>query len=220
MIITLLKKYSASLILLCTMYSPLSSATLINADYLNAGDNLAVLDQNTGLEWLDLTLTHGLSYSAALDFDSNYRYATNNEVETLFESVFGKPVFNAGGYAGSITGNLKDLAINFSNLFGSFNNRVSYGLYKDENSIIRMMGVYRVNPNLYGLDFSSNYNHLLNTGNISYSTYLVKKTPKPVVNQQGLLPTSNSPTQVPEPSSILIFLVALIALTSRQLKLR
>lgn len=196
------------------MYIPLSSASLINADYLNTGDNLAVLDQNTGLEWLDLSLTHGMSYTAALNFDSNYRYATNSEVEALFVSVFDKPTFNTGGYASNISGRLANLALDFSNLFGSFNGRVSYGLYKDENNIIRMMGVYRNNPNLYGLNFSSNYNHLLNKADNSYSTYLVKKPPQPALTQT----ISNSPTSVPEPSSLLLFLVALLALTIRAFK--
>lgn len=51
MTITLLKKIAATGLLLSA--SCISNAALINADYLTAGDGLAVYDTVTGKTWLD-----------------------------------------------------------------------------------------------------------------------------------------------------------------------
>ena len=44
-----------------------SQAELISSDYLSEGDSLAALDTETGLEWLSLSETNGMSINDALD---------------------------------------------------------------------------------------------------------------------------------------------------------
>jgi hypothetical protein len=70
-----------------------ASAQLISTDWKNTGDKLATLDQSTGLEWLDLTQTDGVSINQVLSLmDSTYagwRFPTPIEVNALIENSFG-----------------------------------------------------------------------------------------------------------------------------------
>lgn len=47
----------------CLSFAGAANATLIEMDLFNAGDGLLTLDYETGFEWLDLTLTTGMSYN-------------------------------------------------------------------------------------------------------------------------------------------------------------
>ena len=70
-------------------------AELVNADWQSAGDSLITLDTVNKLEWLDLTYTSGRSYGEiSSKFDAGdefegWRYATENEIVGLFDSVGG-----------------------------------------------------------------------------------------------------------------------------------
>ena len=76
------------LLAVLTLLIPFSSiGALINADWLNAGDNRAVLDTTTGLEWLDMKATNSYSYNEVIErLDSTFlgwRLATEFEVNQL-----------------------------------------------------------------------------------------------------------------------------------------
>ncbi|MCW9004850.1 MAG: VPLPA-CTERM sorting domain-containing protein [Gammaproteobacteria bacterium] len=71
------------------------NAAIISVDWQSAGDNLITQDTDSGLEWLDLTVTNGVSLSeiyAQLDVGGTYegwRYATRAEVAGLWDSFGG-----------------------------------------------------------------------------------------------------------------------------------
>lgn len=78
------------------------NAALINVDWRSAGDGLLVRDTITGLEWLKLTETNGLSYTQVADqfagggdFEG-LRYASNTEAAVLFAN-FGISLTGAYG---------------------------------------------------------------------------------------------------------------------------
>ncbi|MCW8854171.1 MAG: hypothetical protein OQK72_05690, partial [Gammaproteobacteria bacterium] len=51
------------------------NAAIISVDWQSAGDNLITQDTDSGLEWLDLTVTNGVSLSeiyAQLDVGGTY----------------------------------------------------------------------------------------------------------------------------------------------------
>ncbi|HED33671.1 MAG TPA: hypothetical protein ENJ08_05545, partial [Gammaproteobacteria bacterium] len=79
-----------SIIFLLVLSSPLHAA-LISSDYLTPGDNLITRDTVTGLEWLDLTVTQGLSpdsvQSNPVFSAQGFRYALFDDVSTLFQSA-------------------------------------------------------------------------------------------------------------------------------------
>ena len=72
-----------------------ASATIISTDWRFAGDNLITQETDSGLEWLDLTVTDGLSYYdvVALMGDGGslqgWRYATRAEVGSLWDAFGG-----------------------------------------------------------------------------------------------------------------------------------
>jgi hypothetical protein len=67
-----------------------AGATLIEKDLNAVGDKLLTLDTKTGLEWLDVTATNGLSYNAAelttFVTSQNFRHANQDEVAGLYSA--------------------------------------------------------------------------------------------------------------------------------------
>jgi hypothetical protein len=90
---------------LCSTPS-VAQAALISVDYAASGDGLITRDTATGLDWLDLTETAGLSYSGVLSTSfvtmDGFRYATETEVGQLFTNAGGSPtatvVFTSGNF--------------------------------------------------------------------------------------------------------------------------
>ena len=76
-------------------------AALSETDLFSPGDNLLTFDDETCLEWLDLTATDGLSFDEVMAdtggfITLGFRYATLSEVEGLFAAanitdLFGTP---------------------------------------------------------------------------------------------------------------------------------
>lgn len=65
-----------------------ANAELVSSDWLSEGDNLVTLDTSTGIEWLDLTQTKGMSARQVLS-DSRFegwRLATFEELIPLFQN--------------------------------------------------------------------------------------------------------------------------------------
>lgn len=85
--------YRALLVLTtCFCLTGTANATLTSVDLNTAGDGLITLDDVTGLEWLDLTETVGLSQSSVqAELDSGgqfegWRYASTAETVDLWEN--------------------------------------------------------------------------------------------------------------------------------------
>ena len=154
MTITLLKKIAATCLLLSA--SCISNAALINADYLTAGDGLAVYDTVTGKTWLDLSVTNNIAYNNVNV--ANYRYATSTEVTDLFDTYWGDLTYNSNGLANESAADAYLSGTNWNALWGSVStstfptsgstiiyrineNLVSWGLYKNEADQLSMAGV-------------------------------------------------------------------------------
>ncbi len=69
------------LLLFLTGYA---NAALLSANWQTTGDNLVTRDTVSSLEWLDLTVTTGLSGTYVLNNYSEWRYATLAEIDGLF----------------------------------------------------------------------------------------------------------------------------------------
>ena len=83
-----------------------ANASLMSADFMSGGDGLLTVDGGTGLEWLDMTETTGLSFDSVIGgaggftTTHGFRYATAAEVTTFFTNA-GIPVidqFTSGNY--------------------------------------------------------------------------------------------------------------------------
>lgn len=171
---SLLKSFALIVFLVSiTVSNRSANAALIQADYLISNDNGAVFDTDSGLTWLGLDKTTGLSYIDAGQFDKNYRYATYLEVEELF-SQFDNAEYLPIGIAPNVSGELKVAALSFASLFGANLGSFSYGLYNNESGILNYAGVYTAGTNIIGTGWDFNYEIFRASGNSAFSTYLVK----------------------------------------------
>jgi len=88
----------ASTVVVLTLSGSVNAA-IISTDWQTADDDLITQDTASGLEWLDLTVTAGMSFndvSAQFGSGGNYdgwRYATRAEVAGLWDSFGGDGVY-------------------------------------------------------------------------------------------------------------------------------
>jgi hypothetical protein len=99
------------------LWVSISSAELIQRDWLVASDGLLTEDTETGLLWMDLTATRNLKISDVVDrFDDSFfgfRYATNSEISTLWFHAGISPTF-------PFSSRIAREAIDLGNLLGSW----------------------------------------------------------------------------------------------------
>ena len=155
----------AGLLLSASALCPVAQASLVQADYLAGGDQLAVLDTSQNLTWLDLSVSAGWStsnWASNVAPGAGWRLATNVEVLNLLIDAF--PSIGAPDLVSSQTYNsssvLADIA-GFTALFGrTWTDTRTYGFYQDEDAVWRMAGVddFGSNRTLWGGEFGVNYN--------------------------------------------------------------
>lgn len=155
-----LKKLSATLALsfLGISFAVSTNAALITRDFAaGSGDALLTYDSDTGLEWLDTTITDGRSFTeikagwGGWTTSSGFRYATMAELRGLFVSTGVTPNFSYDTYStpGDVT--YVDRIIALTRLLGpTF-------IYEDEGSPMQRRSVmgfvaddYSDNPDYAG----------------------------------------------------------------------
>lgn len=133
-----------------------ANAEFTKQDYLSTGDNLASKDQSTGLSWLSLSLTSGMSVQEVLSETEygerfyGWRMPTGEEVETLLSNVYPTFKFNNNTQSEATIIVINDIkyADLWLNIVGmSFNGTVKYGygLYTQavgNSSVTAMTGLY------------------------------------------------------------------------------
>ena len=159
--------------------------TSSNATFTRVGGNNYSTDDSTGLDWLALSETAGQAYNNAESLNIGWRYATNFEVEGMFASLFTNFVAsNSSGYAyaNTYSGQHQDV-ITFRSLFGVSapsipDHYFSYGLYRDENSIVRLLGteIWNLDRNnvVFGPQYITNYDAAADQPIKWSATYLVR----------------------------------------------
>lgn len=176
-----------------------------NAQAVIVDDGAYNTDSDTGLQWLDLTATDGLTYSAVVGMldtveGGGWRFATNAEIEHLFSISFdGYYDTEAEHYSRSDSGAYSDQLADinaFVGLFGDTNDELaeyyeSYGFYVDEDGLWRLLGglSYRGGEQnwVIGPEYTGDYDSDVTGGGYYFDVgyYLVRNT-----------------DSVPEPSSL------------------
>lgn len=216
------------------MFSLTANATLINTDWLEEGDSKLVSDDATGLDWLVLTETYGLSGSEMLllledgEIYDDFRYATAEETNIMMMSVLSsawgvtEEGINDAGYIQnfskySSTEYYQDI-VDFTALFGivysryassSDNHYHSKGLVYDETEgTLSLFGVtrriYFVKNGSYRTVFSDYGDYDLDYTSYYVGHFLVKDTQS--------LSNATEATEVSEPSTLAIFFLSILGL--------
>jgi len=173
--------------------SALVLSTSVNAALIDNG--IYSTDDVSGLEWLDLNITRNVSYSSSLSSNPGWRHATNTEVENLFSVAFDGYYSNntiddrSDSNNGIVYSDQASDVSNFNSLFGTtYSNTAnlwSFGMYMDENNILRAMGA-AMEPSgegytsVLGMDFSADLSSSIETGHTNLGFYMVRTTVVPV----------------------------------------
>jgi len=172
------------------LYSLMTYAT---AAFINNGDNTTT-DTSTGLDWLALTVTQSYTYNDAATNNPGWRYATETEVHTIFDSIFVNFVATGPGIDSNKAGQTAEVAV-FSSIFGitatSATGDKTFGFYRDGAGTIRTAGY----------DSTAIYRHY-QYGSAT-GTYLQKF---------GAFMVRTSSVSVPEASSVLLMAFGLLGL--------
>lgn len=201
-----------------------ANAAFIETDWKTQGDQLAVLDTETGLEWLDLSQTANKTFNQVLaglnGAYSGWRLPTLTELQRLMGNYFS----DQNVYARKVPGSDPQTRSTFERWVaelgktGSTHN-YALGMYQTETGTLRVTGVYRPvaggAPELYGLGFSSSYNPNMmyspqDTGKEIWGTFLVSDggTTLTSINQPELninnpaAPVNQVTNDVPVPAGV------------------
>ena len=180
-----------------------------NANAALVDNGTYTTDDVSGLDWLDLEFTSS-SYSDALTGNAGWRYATNAEVENLFSIAFdgyydtNTTNHTSSNYQSYYNDQITDILI-FQDLFGLsgaspsvLKHEYSYGMYVDEDGILRIMGARITEDESLHLVVSTEYTEIYDPNTVDiYNTFLVRDV-----------------SVVPIPASLWLFGSGLISLIS------
>lgn len=146
-----------------------AQADLVTGDWISEGDSQVTIDTATGVEWLKLNNTSGMSVNQVIaelgrdgDFEG-WRLPTESEVQTLIETVLPQFSWNGigestvysssayRGYADTFRSWLGTSGYTFSG-DGSANRKswYSFGKYLDSNGQVMQTGSYRYQKYTWG----------------------------------------------------------------------
>jgi hypothetical protein len=147
-----------------------AQSALVTGDWKNTGDTLATIDTDTGIEWLDLTLTANQTYNSVIgQLNTTYagwRLPTDSEMDALLNAYLPSNGPAVNGLSTSYTPSNADhaLALDFANKLGltrddSYSG--AYGLYLNEQGAGRVSGTQVQKTNTHyqlALEMSSAFN--------------------------------------------------------------
>lgn len=193
-----MKKILAISLLTSVLFSASSNAELISGSFLEANDNLITLDTTTGLEWLDLTLTRGMTVDAIMNdsYFAGWRVATRSESDH----------FVVGSYT---SGNGIDLISKTVEL------DYAYGIYEYSSGSYTMSGAYSWNSGYSAYGGYDRYGNrsdfgvwLVSDGGVSLSSIS-----NPDMNTVGFEGDINAISSVPISGSIALMGLGLFGMS-------
>jgi hypothetical protein len=206
------KKFLCSTLIFSSIIS-ISHADIITTDYLSEGDGLVSLHEETGIEWLDLTLTKGIGLNNVYqEIETNFigwRIPTMDEMIGLFSEVSPSQDLSKRSLSLSI-----EERNNWLDKFGPTDGTsYSSGWHLADDGTMQLSGLH-YNSVFYGPNYYASYSRYNNGFNrlgfflVSDGGYSYSSINNPLMN----INNPNAPVEVHEPSSIAIFGLSAIML--------
>lgn len=186
--------------------SSISHAILIEKDFLSDGDNLITHDTVNGLEWLDVRATRSWSYY--------------NVINSGYVNDYGFHLAREGEIINFLQTNIAGYDINKSYYYGDD--------WQMIGEIVRLMGVTDSGSGHYG--FEAGYDKIVGDRLAEFRLhyfsslgYINDNITQPLdsrIWQRGFFLVRNSPSPVPEPSTVYLLGVGLIGFVTIRKKLK
>jgi len=166
---TLLKSIVASSLAIMSINA---NAEIVFSDLTSNGDNQAVLDTETGKEWLNLSNTDSVSFGSVLaSIDTTYagwRLPSKAEMITYFEHIV--PSANPLVSNNQVSNEDRD---RWNTFMGSTGNDFSLGWYLSAPGALHFVGIHQGNK-FYSTGYVHNYyNSHVNSGDSNIGVFLV-----------------------------------------------
>lgn len=133
----------SAMVLMTGLISHHVNAALISTDWKVLGDAQATLDTETGIEWLDLSLTSKLSFNALLERLQTdllgWKFATQDQVAQLHLNYAPNLYSETASYVGAKNAQMAP----WRNLFGFTGGDASMGVFSKDNGTWGIVGAYR-----------------------------------------------------------------------------
>lgn len=148
-----------------------ASAAFVYTDWKNTGDKAAILDSNTGIEWLRLDHVNKKSMAQILSELSTvyagWRLPTNDEVTALMTGIYGGANMEFTNTT-SRSGTYRNGANAFINMMSNGYKTTAHhvGLYYDENGVVRLAGAYANEGGAYTISYGLSYGATLNENSV------------------------------------------------------
>lgn len=201
-----------------------ASADLLKSDWKASGDSRVVLDESTGIEWLNLAETKTLAYDSFVngqyDEFEGWRVATHSEVDQMLTNFFGSDPATQFSINHTDRERWFDLfGITYAGTTGS--DWYAGGWYEKDNGMVDVVG-YHNNGYFYSDTYAnSTHNNFRGSGYQSLGIYLVSdggltysSIQDPSINANN----ENAPESVPLGSSISLLILSMIGLRRKFLK--
>lgn len=212
---------SVSFCLFLLQWQP-AHGQLIEWDAFDTGDSLAVKDLQSGLLWLDLSVTAGMSYQQAGAQFEGWSVASPAQVRTLFAHAFSEFTDNSGQGSQNNCYNGQACfaqASRFSALFGYVNHtfapsfHYSFGLFESAPGMLQMAGTVVQSAlhraNIYSDFYQVGYSGYYTASLYNLSVYLVNSSFRTSLSED----TRQIAVAVSEPGTVLLLLFLLLAFT-------
>jgi len=203
-----------------------AQAALVESDWKNAGDTLATLDTDTGIEWLDLTQTLGMSINEASgDVFEDWRFPTKSEVSQMMDNAF--PSFYGYNDRYVTSASADRDANHFRDMFGTTRSYSAHdttrGIFKNDPggsySVLKTVMDDTRDTDYVQLGSGYNFSNDYDFSRSSAGVYLVSDggtTLSSIENPELNSNNASAPvnTAVPEPSSLALLGLTLMGFAS------